>query len=78
LPGYYPWYKPLYYITDIPDYYAVDFGKVETQVSNVVRLRVTDTIVAVSPVLVTSDFVTIPAEAVIETTATWILLVCTR
>jgi hypothetical protein len=56
------------YFTDTLDYYAVDFGKSRTQVSNVVRLRVTDTIVAVSPVPASSDFVTIPAGAVIETT----------
>ena len=36
--------------------------------SNVVRLRVTDTILAVSPVPAGSGFVTIPAGAVIETT----------
>jgi len=48
-------------------YHAVDFRKDRTQVSNVVRLHVTDAIVAVSPVPATSDFVTIPAGAVIDT-----------
>ena len=42
--------------------------KDRTKLSNVVRLGVTDTIVAVSPVPAGSDFVTIPAGAVIETT----------
>ena len=36
--------------------------------SNVLHLRVTDPIVAVSPVPASSDFVTIPAGAVIDTT----------
>lgn len=36
--------------------------------SNVVRLRVTDTIIAVSPIPANPDLVTIPAGAVLETT----------
>jgi hypothetical protein len=37
-------------------------------VSNVVRLRVTDTILAVSPIRASPDLVMIPAGAVLETT----------
>jgi hypothetical protein len=54
--------------TDTPDYHAVDFGKSRTQVSNVIRRRVTDAILAVSPVPASSHFETIPAGAEIETT----------
>jgi hypothetical protein len=58
------------YFADTPGYHAVDLGE-DRYVSNVVRLRVTDTIVAVSAVsfvTASSEFVTIPVGAVIEAT----------
>jgi hypothetical protein len=47
-----------------PGHHAVDFGKDRTKLSNVMHLRVTDTIVAVSA---SSDLVVIPAGGVIDT-----------
>jgi hypothetical protein len=44
------------------------FGKDGFQVSNVVRLRVTATILAVSPMPASSDLVMIPVGAVLATT----------
>jgi hypothetical protein len=56
---------PLYF-TDTLDTMRL-FGKDRTQVSNVVRLRVTDTILAVSPTPTNSALVMIPVGAVIQT-----------